>query len=392
MAARRSPRRWRDRACRRAGDEEVARARATDPPEREPGRGRPSSRMNTQIDVRHVLPAIRVPTLVLHHTGDHGSNRRARAVPGANRIPGAKFVELPVDGHGSRRRPTTPQSLDEIERVPAGRAGRGPTPEPDRVLATVLFTDIVDSTAHMARARRPPLAGAARAPPRARPARARAGPRPRGRHRRRRLLRDLRRPGARGPLRDVDRATASASSGIEVRAGLHTGECELVDGKVAGIAVHTGARVASHAGPGEVLVSQHGQGSRRRLRPRVRGSRRPRAQGRPRRVARSTPPSEPRPRASRSTSARRTRARRRAPTRRPLPGARRAARASPPSRARRSRRAGGSRAGPRRGSPAAARRTRPRPGRSRTGRPGRARGRGRRSRSARPAFRVTDCY
>ncbi|HVH51857.1 MAG TPA: adenylate/guanylate cyclase domain-containing protein [Gaiellaceae bacterium] len=126
--------------------------------------------------------------------------------------------------------------------------------EPDRVLATVLFTDIVGSTAKMAEL---------------------------GDARWRELLQQhhalVRRELARrrghevdtagdgffasfdGPARAIRCAQAISGAvrelGIEVRAGLHTGECELVDGKVAGIAVHTGARVAAHAGPGEVLVS-----------------------------------------------------------------------------------------------------------------------------------------
>jgi class 3 adenylate cyclase len=126
--------------------------------------------------------------------------------------------------------------------------------EPDRVLATVLFTDIVDSTAKIAEL---------------------------GDARWRELLEQhhaiVRRELARGRGREVDTAgdgffaafdgparaircaraisDAVRDLGIDVRAGLHTGECEIVDGKVAGIAVHTGARVAAYAGPGEVLVS-----------------------------------------------------------------------------------------------------------------------------------------
>lgn len=92
-----------------------------------------------------------------------------------------------------------------------------------------------------------------------------------------------------GPARAISCACAVVEAvrelGIEVRAGLHTGECELVDGKVAGIAVHTGARVAAQAQPGEVLVSRHCEGPRGGVGPCVPGPGRIRAQEHPRRVA-----------------------------------------------------------------------------------------------------------
>jgi pimeloyl-ACP methyl ester carboxylesterase len=209
--------------------------------------------MNKEIDVRHVLPAIRVPTLVLH-------GNRDTIVPVevgryvADRIPGARLVEVEA-GHLATGR----ASLDmqaEIESFLTGiwEAGGWEEAEPDRVLATVLFTDIVASSERAAalgdRAWRETLE----------------------RHHalvRRQLVRfrgkeaDTAGDGFfasfDGPARAIRCACAIADSvrelGLEVRAGLHTGECELVDGKVAGIAVHTGARVASHARPGEVLVS-----------------------------------------------------------------------------------------------------------------------------------------
>jgi hypothetical protein len=83
---------------------------------------------------------------------------------------------------------------------------------------------------------------------------ARALPRIRGRHGRRRVLRDVRRPGPRDPLRVRD-YRARRSDGACRRAGIHTGECEIVDGKVAGIAVNIGARVSAVAGPGQVFVT-----------------------------------------------------------------------------------------------------------------------------------------
>ena len=218
-----------------------------------PGAMEALSRMNMQIDVREAITAIRTPTLVLHNAGDTWVEP-ARGRDLAERIPGATFVELPLEGHIS---PATDAEtvLDAI--VPFLRdawESAQREEEPDRVLATVLFTDIVDSTAKMAEL---------------------------GDAKWRELLEQhhavVRRELTRGRGREVDtagdgffasfdgpaRAIRCAQSisgavrelGIEIRAGLHTGECELVDGKVAGIAVHTGARVASQAGPGEVLVS-----------------------------------------------------------------------------------------------------------------------------------------
>ena len=102
--------------------------------------------MNTEIDVRHVLPTIRVPTLVMHRTGDLDANvEEGRWI--ASHIPGAKFVELPGDDHvpwvGDQD-----VVADEIEEFLTGVRRE---PDPDRVLATVLFTDIVSSTAHAAK-------------------------------------------------------------------------------------------------------------------------------------------------------------------------------------------------------------------------------------------------
>jgi len=212
------------------------------------------ARMNMGIDVRDVLGAIRVPTLVLHCARDPWvSVEQGRFIAG--QIPGATYVELDHDSHIVAER-EVPAVVDPIEsflqRAWATQADE--EGEPDRVLATVLFTDIVGSSEHAAslgdRGWSDVLA----------------------RHHelvRRQLLRhrgvevDTAGDGFfasfDGPARAIRCACAIAESvrdlGIDVRAGLHTGECEVVDGKVAGIAVHTGARVASWAEAGEVLVS-----------------------------------------------------------------------------------------------------------------------------------------
>jgi class 3 adenylate cyclase len=206
-------------------------------------------RMNTEIDIRGVLPAIQAPTLVLHRAGDRDtSSEEGRWI--AARIPGATFLELPGDAHVVWAGDTD-EVVDEIEEFLTG-VRRGP--EPDRVLATVLFTDVVGST------------------DRARELGDRRWGELLGRHHevvRTRLERfhgrevDTAGDGFLatfdGPARGIRCARAISDAvrdvGLEVRAGLHTGECELVDGGVRGIAVHTGARVASKAGAGEVLVS-----------------------------------------------------------------------------------------------------------------------------------------
>lgn len=214
-----------------------------------PGAAMAVMRMNMEIDVRHVLSTIHVPTLILHRTGDRLTPVEQSHYM-ARHIPGAKLVELPGVDH-------TPYAgdadilVDEIEEFLTGiRHG----PEPDRILATVLFTDIVGSTQRVAEL---------------------------GDRGWRELLDQhhaiVRRELARFRGREVDtagdgflaafdgpaRAIRCAVSicqelrslGIEIRAGLHSGECEVVGDKVGGIAVHIGSRVAAMAKPGEVLVS-----------------------------------------------------------------------------------------------------------------------------------------
>ena len=207
------------------------------------------TRMNYDIDVRHVLPAIHVPSLILHAVGDRAIDVHASRYM-AERIAGAKFVELPGNDHlpwGA----DADAIVDEIEEFLTGERHR---PEPDRILATILFTDIVDSTARAAEL---------------------------GDQRWRDLLESfygvVRRELSRfrgtevgtagdgmlatfdGPARGVRCALSIANAatplGVKVRTGLHTGECEIIENNIGGIAVHTAARVATLAHPGEVLVS-----------------------------------------------------------------------------------------------------------------------------------------
>jgi class 3 adenylate cyclase len=214
-----------------------------------PGAAIQVMRMNREIDVRHVLSAIRVPTLILHRTGDRlTSIEQARYM--AERIGGARLVELAGDDHI----PTvgdTDAVLNEIEEFLTGvRHG----PEPDRVLATVLFTDIVGSTekaATLGDRRWRDLLQSYYAVAR----------RELARHRGRELdsAGDSLLAAFDGPARAVRCAATIADGvrplGLEVRAGCHTGECEVIGDKLGGLAVHIGARVAAAAGPSEVLVS-----------------------------------------------------------------------------------------------------------------------------------------
>jgi class 3 adenylate cyclase len=209
-------------------------------------------RANYEIDVRHILPSIHLPTLILHRVGD-------KTVPVecgrylAEHIPGAKYVELPGDDHllQAYDQEVLDLLIDEIEEFMTGAHHR---PEPDRTLATVMFTDIVGSTERAAQL---------------------------GDRQWRELLNNyygtVRKELVTFRGREVDnagdglfatfdgpaRAIRCACSvreklqqlGLQVRTGLHTGECELMGDKVGGIAVHIGARVSSAANPDEVLVS-----------------------------------------------------------------------------------------------------------------------------------------
>ena len=206
-------------------------------------------RMNMAIDVRPILPAVRAPTLLLHRVGDAAIPvEHSRYM--AERIPSVKYVELPGEDHlwwtGD-----ADAILDEVEEFLTGARH---AVEVDRVLATVLFTDIVGSTeraASLGDRRWRELLDAHHAVVRRELARYRG--------------REVHTVGDGflatfdGPARAVRCAGAISDTvrqlGIEVRAGLHTGEIELMGNDVGGIAVHLGARVAAEARPGEVLVS-----------------------------------------------------------------------------------------------------------------------------------------
>jgi class 3 adenylate cyclase len=202
-----------------------------------------------ELDVRAVLPAIRVPTLVVQHTDD------AIILPAwgkyiADHISGAKYVELPGRNLSHIVEPWRP-SFQEIHEF---LTGQQPDVADDRVLATVLFTDIVDSTrraAEMGDRDWHALLDAHDAVVRAQLSRFRG--------------REVNTSGDGflamfdGPQRAMRCALsirdAVQALGIEVRAGLHTGECEVRGDDIGGIAVHIGARVSALAGPNDVLVS-----------------------------------------------------------------------------------------------------------------------------------------
>jgi class 3 adenylate cyclase len=202
-----------------------------------------------EIDVRPILPLIQAPTLVLHRSDD-----RVEAVEAgrdvADRIAGARFVELP----GGDDAPWTATQDDVLDEVEHFLTGRRPAPDVDRVLATVLFTDIVGSTeraAQLGDRRWSELLSAHHEQVR--------GELERFRGREIDATGDGFLATFDGPARAVRCAQAIAGSirglGIEVRAGVHTGEVELIDDGVRGLAVHIGARVGALAGPSEVLVS-----------------------------------------------------------------------------------------------------------------------------------------
>jgi class 3 adenylate cyclase len=202
-----------------------------------------------EVDVRDALPLVDRPTLVLHRTADSALPLRIGRYL-ADHIPGARMVELPGRDHvligGS-----IDQLIEEIEELITGARTQRP---PERVLSTVLFTDIVGSTERAAEL---------------------------GDRRWRELLdrhdqitrSEVERRRGRavkstgdgflatfdGPARAIDCAKAVAAGvdglGVQVRAGVHTGECELRGDDIGGMAVHIGARVAARAEPGEVLVS-----------------------------------------------------------------------------------------------------------------------------------------
>lgn len=207
---------------------------------------------NVHMDVRHALSSIRVPTLVLHRTGDP-IVPFAQAEYLAEHIEGAQLVGLPGDFHATSTQEASDELLDVIAEFVTGAPAKRHS-DVDRVLMTVLFTDIVDSTARAAalgdRAwrelleRHDTLATS-------------AVERHRGVLVKRTgdgLLATFDGPG-RGvrAARELQRAVEPL--GLAIRAGVHTGEVERRGDDVAGIGVHIGARVSGLAGPGEVLVT-----------------------------------------------------------------------------------------------------------------------------------------
>ena len=204
----------------------------------------------TELDVRAVLPTIRVPTLVVQHA-DNVANPPAKGKYIAEHIPDAKYVELPGRNWYHSIEPGWRASFQEIAEFLTGHQAEVAD---DRVLATVLFTDIVDSTRRAAEIGDRDwhaLLDAHDAVVRAQLARFRG--------------REVNTSGDGflamfdGPQRAIRCAMAIRDAlgalGIEVRAGLHTGECEVRGDDIGGIAVHIGARVSALAGPNDVLVS-----------------------------------------------------------------------------------------------------------------------------------------
>jgi pimeloyl-ACP methyl ester carboxylesterase len=206
-------------------------------------------RLTAEVDVRHVLPTIQIPALILHAVGDPTVDVRYSRYM-AERIPGAKYIELPSADH----LPWHAESDIVVDEVAEFLTGVRPLHEPDRVLATVLFTDIVGATAKAASLgdrRWRELLNSHHAAVRRNLVRFRG--------------REIDTAGDGffaafdGPARAVQCACAVVDAvqplGLEIRAGLHTGECELMGAKMGGIAVHIGARIAALAGAGEALVS-----------------------------------------------------------------------------------------------------------------------------------------
>jgi pimeloyl-ACP methyl ester carboxylesterase len=205
--------------------------------------------MFLDIDVRAILPTIRVPTLILHRRGDRVVNWRAGEHL-AGQIPDARYVELPGIDH----LPWAGDMESVVGEVEEFLTGARSMAEPDRVLATVMFTDIVGSTeraAELGDARWRELLE------RHQEAVRRELTRFRGREVK--TLGDGCLATFDGPARSIQCGRAitevARSSDLEVRVGLHSGEVELMDRDVGGIAVHIAARVGGLAGAGEVLVT-----------------------------------------------------------------------------------------------------------------------------------------
>lgn len=207
-------------------------------------------RMNTHTDVRPVLSAVRVPTLVMHATTD----RDVKVEEGrylAAHIDGARFIEIPGGDHLWFASPQADEIVDALEEF---LTGARPIRQPDRFLATVLFTDVVNGTARAAELgdrRWGELVERHHARVRSEL----------GRHRGVEV--DTAGDGFFATFDAPARAVRCAMAvrdrvrelGLEIRAGVHTGECEVIAGKTGGIAAIVGARVREQAAPGEILVT-----------------------------------------------------------------------------------------------------------------------------------------
>jgi class 3 adenylate cyclase len=212
-----------------------------------PGMARQLMEMITQTDLRAVLPTIRAPTLVTHIRGDHvvpvEEGREVAAL-----IPGARFIVYPGEDAYAWSQAV---GLDDIEEFLTGRRAVRPA---DRVLATVLFTDIVGSTERAFQLGDGPWRALLDEHNRAVRAELAAW-----RGNEIKTVGDGFLATFDGPARAVNCAAAIVDSvaklNLPIRVGVHTGECELVGDDVAGIAVHIGARVMERARPGEVLAS-----------------------------------------------------------------------------------------------------------------------------------------
>jgi class 3 adenylate cyclase len=218
-----------------------------------PGSYKAMLQANMLIDVRAILPQIRVPTLVAHRTGD-------RAIPVANgrylaqHIPGARYIEYPVGDHAIIAAPDLEPLSGDIEEFLTGHREQRPD-DVERVLATILFTDIVDSTRRLAE-----LGDAAW---RRLLAEHDAAARRLVEQHRGRLVKstgDGVLATFDGPARAIRCAqalvTAARPLGVPIRSGLHTGEIELLNHDIGGLAVHVAARIVAAASPGEVWVSR----------------------------------------------------------------------------------------------------------------------------------------
>ena len=210
-------------------------------------------RMNIETDTRDVVSSIHVPSLILHRTGDRNVDVKNARYAAAH-IPGARYVEMPGDDHLPWVGDSARIVMEVREFVAHSWETGRPDPLRERVLATVMFTDIVDGTARaveLGDARWRDLIAEHHARVRSELARFSGS--------------EIDTAGDGffasfdGPARAIRCACAIRESvrqlGIEIRVGLHTGECEKIDGKVGGIAVITGARIAGCAGANDVLVS-----------------------------------------------------------------------------------------------------------------------------------------